>query len=112
MNSSGIVYPRINMVENHPIREFSALTLDSGIVLCDKEQGSFLVLRYREDLENLKTLLNKIEVVSSYESENCPSCNGLGYGYEVLDEELRVTCPDRAGSGNASGSITKGLKED
>jgi len=55
-------YPRINFVEKHSPREYSSFCTDSGVTLCDKQSGAFLVLRYPSDLENLKKLLDKIEI--------------------------------------------------
>ena len=52
----------MEIVEKYDTRVFSALTLDSGIVLCDKDRGAFITLRSVEDLENLKDLLNSIDV--------------------------------------------------
>jgi len=52
----------LNIVDKHDDREYSALTTDKGVVLCDKQDGAFLVLRSVKDLENLKALLNKIQV--------------------------------------------------
>ena len=43
-------------------REYTAFSHDGGIVLCDKQDGAFLVLRYAEDLERLKALLNTLTV--------------------------------------------------
>ena len=53
----------INFVDKHPVRQFSAITADDGVVICDKEQGAFLVLRCKEDINNLKKLLEKIEII-------------------------------------------------
>lgn len=44
-------------------REYSAFSHDGGVVLCDKEGGAFLVLRFPEDLERLKALLATIEIL-------------------------------------------------
>jgi hypothetical protein len=52
----------LNIVDKYDDREYSALATDKGVVLCDKQDGAFLVLRSLEDLENLKTLLNKIQI--------------------------------------------------
>ena len=52
----------ISIVEKHEDREYKALATSTGVVLCDKEEGAFLVLRSVNDLERLKHLLNKIEV--------------------------------------------------
>ena len=59
----------IKIVDKHGPREFSAITADTGIVLCDKQTGSFLVLRYKEDLESLKALLNKLEITDAKEEQ-------------------------------------------
>lgn len=44
-------------------REYSAILGNAGIILCDKEEGAFLVLRNSGDLEKLKELLDKFKVV-------------------------------------------------
>lgn len=44
-------------------REYTAMMMDSGVVLCDKQEGAFLLLRYASDLERLKKLLNEITIV-------------------------------------------------
>ena len=43
-------------------REYTFFISDSGVVLCDKVEGAFLSLRFKEDLENLKELLSQIRV--------------------------------------------------
>lgn len=53
----------VNIVEKHEPRKYSAMCTNNGVVLCDKLEGSFLVLRCDEDLFNLKELLSKINVV-------------------------------------------------
>lgn len=70
---NGMNYPlgsEIRIIDKYPIREFSALSCDSGITLCAKDRGAFLVLRYKEDLEALKDLINKIEITSSFSDVN------------------------------------------
>ena len=57
----------INIIEKHEPRKYSAMTSNNGVVLCDKKEGSFLVLRYAADLENLKKLLNEITVIEAAE---------------------------------------------
>lgn len=52
----------MNIVKGFSPREFSAITTDTGIVLCDHEHGAFLVLRYPEDLQRLRALLDTLEV--------------------------------------------------
>lgn len=52
----------INIVEKYEPREYAAFSSDGGIVLCDKQNGAFLVLRFPEDLERLKKLLAAIEI--------------------------------------------------
>ena len=54
----------ITFVGKHPVKQFSTLATDNGIVLCERDTGSFLVLRYKEDLVNLKILLNSIDIKS------------------------------------------------
>jgi len=53
----------INIIDKHEDREYTALATDDGIVLCDKIDGAFIVLRSANDLEKLKELLNKIEII-------------------------------------------------
>lgn len=52
----------INLVDKHNPREFSAITANTGVILCDKQEGAFIVLRFAEDLERLKALLNTLEI--------------------------------------------------
>jgi len=53
----------IRFVDKHEPREYSSLVTGAGVCLCDKKEGCFLVLRYTSDLERLKALLDKIQVV-------------------------------------------------
>lgn len=53
----------INIVDKYKDREYMALANDGGIVLCDKSNGAFLILRSHNDLQNLKQLLDKIEII-------------------------------------------------
>lgn len=53
----------MKIVEKYEPREFSALSHDGGVVLCDKQTGAFLVLRFAEDLERLKTLLETVTIL-------------------------------------------------
>jgi|GEM_PF-2739559 len=53
----------VSIVEKHSKREYTSLATNNGIVLCDKEDGAFLVLRYKEDIDNLKKLLDKIYII-------------------------------------------------
>jgi len=55
-------YPRVKFSEKYEPREYSSFCTDNGVTLCDKRSGAFLVLRYPSDLENLKKLLDKIEI--------------------------------------------------
>lgn len=52
----------INVVKEYSPYEFSALVTSSGIVLCTEQNGAFLVLRFREDVENLRQLLGQVDV--------------------------------------------------
>ncbi len=56
----------LNVVDKHSVKEFTAMVTDIGVVLCEKDNGSFLVLRYSEDLTNLKALLKTIEVKDAH----------------------------------------------
>ena len=55
----------INVVDKHEPREYTAMMSNNGVVLCDKQEGSFLVLRYASDLERLKKLLDGITMAES-----------------------------------------------
>ena len=52
----------MRIVERYEPREYSAISSDNGVVLCDRETGAFLVLRYPEDLMRLRELLDTLEV--------------------------------------------------
>lgn len=52
----------INFVDKHEDREYTALAVDGGVVLCDTVGGAFLVLRSENDLIRLKQLLEKIQI--------------------------------------------------
>ena len=52
-----------DFIEKHLPREYTSFIHDGGVVLCDKETGAFLCLRYQSDLERLKELLNKITII-------------------------------------------------
>lgn len=54
---------RVNFADKHEDREYSAIASNNGIVLCDKQDGAFLVLRSAKDLENLKKLLDKLVAI-------------------------------------------------
>jgi uncharacterized pyridoxamine 5'-phosphate oxidase family protein len=53
----------MGIVKKHTKRVYSSIATNNGIVLCDKDDGGFLVLRCKEDIENLKALLDKIQFV-------------------------------------------------
>lgn len=53
----------LDVVDKHEDREYTALATDGGIVLCDKSNGAFLVLRSENDLQRLKLLLDKIQII-------------------------------------------------
>jgi hypothetical protein len=53
----------MKVVDQYKPREYSAISHDAGVVLCDKESGAFLVLRFHEDLERLKVLLGTLQVL-------------------------------------------------
>ncbi len=48
--------------EAYEPREYTAITTNAGVVLCDKREGAFIVLRFPEDLERLRELLSTISV--------------------------------------------------
>lgn len=50
------------IVKEHEPREYSAITCNKAIVLCDKQEGAFLVCRFPEDIERLRELLATIEI--------------------------------------------------
>jgi hypothetical protein len=52
----------MKIVEKHTPREFRAMSHNGGIVLCDDQDGAFLVLRFVEEVEALRLLLNGIGV--------------------------------------------------
>lgn len=53
----------INIVDKHLPRTYTALALDKGIVLCTPELGGFITLRFKEDVERLKALLDEIKII-------------------------------------------------
>lgn len=53
------------IIDKHKPREYSSVMSNNGVVLCDKLEGSFLVLRYASDLERLKELLDQITMVET-----------------------------------------------
>lgn len=53
----------MRVIEKHEPREYSAFSHDSGVVLCDKQTGAFLVLRFAEDLERLRALLDTVTIL-------------------------------------------------
>ena len=55
----------MKIIDKYEPREYSAISHDGGVVLCDKMTGAFLVLRFPEDLERLKALLETLEVKRS-----------------------------------------------
>lgn len=50
----------MNIVTKYEPREYSLITTGGGVILCDKREGAFLVLRSMEDVERLKELLDGI----------------------------------------------------
>lgn len=68
----------MDLVENHTPREYSTISHNGGIVLCDKREGAFLVLRFPEDVERLKETLNAIDVNRIHvERKPCPECGRI-----------------------------------
>lgn len=55
----------MNAADKHEPREYTAMMYNGGIVLCDKKEGAFLVLRFASDLEKLKELLDKITMAET-----------------------------------------------
>lgn len=53
----------INIVDKHSPRTYTALCMNSGIVLCTPELGGFITLRFREDIDRLKSLLEEIKII-------------------------------------------------
>jgi len=51
------------MVAKYKPKEFRAVSTNSGISLCEKEDGMFLVLRNADDLRKLRELLDKLVIV-------------------------------------------------
>lgn len=62
---SGFNTMSFKYIEKHEPREYKAMMSNNGVVLCDKIEGSFLLLRYPSDLERLKKLLNEITMVET-----------------------------------------------
>ncbi len=56
-------FPEIRLVDKYPEKEYTSMVTPAGVVLCEKQTGSFLILRYSSDLERLRVLLNKITIV-------------------------------------------------
>ena len=52
----------MNIIEKHEPREYSAISSNKGVILCDRQEGAFLVLRFPQDLERLKALLETLQV--------------------------------------------------
>ncbi len=52
----------INIVAKHEPREYSLISHNGGIVICDKMDGAFLLMRFPEDVERLRALLATIDV--------------------------------------------------
>lgn len=50
----------MQIVDKHKPREYGAFVHSGGVVLCDRTEGAFLVLRFAEDLERLRVLLATI----------------------------------------------------
>lgn len=68
----GVGYPhtRINIVDKYSVKQFSAVQSEGGVIsLCTKQDGFFIALRYTEDLENLKKLLDSLTITKGYEDE-------------------------------------------
>jgi len=51
------------MNTNTEPKKFSAITSNGGIVLCEKEQGAFLAIKYPQEITDLIKLLNKLSIV-------------------------------------------------
>lgn len=61
---------RINIVDKYSVKQFSAVTCEGGVIsLCTKQDGFFLALRYTEDLENLKKLLDSLTITKGYDDD-------------------------------------------
>jgi len=56
----------IRIVDKFTPRSFTAISHDGGIVLCEKEKGAFILLRYAEDIEALKSLLNSLTITKTF----------------------------------------------
>ena len=52
----------LETVKSYKPREYTTVITDHGIILCDKNEGAFLVLRFKEDIERLRDLLNSIVI--------------------------------------------------
>jgi hypothetical protein len=58
----------MKIVERYQPREFSAISTNTGIVLCDREEGAFIVLRFPEDVQRLRALLDTLDVATDREN--------------------------------------------
>ena len=56
----------INFVSKHKVKKFSVISSNGGVILCERESGAFITLRYSEDVENLKKLINSITVSEQF----------------------------------------------
>ena len=54
----------VEIVKKHKPRKFSAFSHNGGIVLCTDQEGAFLVLRFPEEVAELRNLLDSIYVFS------------------------------------------------
>ena len=52
----------INIIDKYPIKQFGIISVNGGITLCEKNEGAFLTLRYLEDVENLKKLVDSLVI--------------------------------------------------
>lgn len=52
----------MKIVDKHTPRNFSAISHDGGIVLCDDQNGAFLCIRFPQEVTALVQLLNSMDI--------------------------------------------------
>lgn len=57
------------ILTKHQIKEFSVINSNSGVTLCESQDGAFLTLRYCEDVKNLKKLIDSITISKHFDSK-------------------------------------------
>lgn len=52
----------MSIVDKHTPRTYSAIVHNQGIALCTDQDGAFTCIRFRQELERLKALLDEFNV--------------------------------------------------